>query len=571
MSRSHSITSFIATLPDSYHKKYDYTLSEYTHSKTPMKIICRVHGTEFAAAPNNHQRGKGGCPLCKSEAISDRNRTGRTKPILSAAAIEARITSKFGSMFTYDIATFHGVDKPMTFTCATHSDFTTTPYLLLKSNYGCPKCGNANKSKQKNATARTSFVSKAHNVHGNAYTYPAIDDEYRTQHSIITVVCPKHGDFRQKAVTHLQGCGCPACAARKQQSANADNIVTWDAFIARAEARFGSAFQYRCEHWNGIKSRIEMYCDTHGWQHVIAEQHLQSMGCPVCNRRGGTTKTVAYLQQFIEAHGFAVVLEHSPEWLGRKSLDLFVPEAKLAIEFNGAWCHHSSPNSVSSTAKFARNRNAHHEKWKLCRDNGMTLLQIWDFKWDDRKHVYMSKILHYLGLDERVFARKCKLVEVTKTDVKHRYAEWSLEGGMQLPNAAQHYALEYNGQQVMWMTVGTKVREWGHQTELLRMVTLPGVTVVGGVSKMMSLCPKGTVMFTTNDSGSVLKDGTQSSLRYWWYNPQTRDVVTRAAASPAKRERLCGCKHGDGESEKAFMERHGWVQVWDSGLTKFVV
>jgi very-short-patch-repair endonuclease len=47
-----------------YGDKYDYSLVQYKNSKTPVEIICPIHGS-FFKNPNNHLNGEG-CPLCFS-------------------------------------------------------------------------------------------------------------------------------------------------------------------------------------------------------------------------------------------------------------------------------------------------------------------------------------------------------------------------------------------------------------------------------------------------------------------------------------------------------------------------
>ena len=42
--------------------KYNYSLVNYINSKTPIKIVCPIHGI-FEQTPNNHLKGSG-CPHC---------------------------------------------------------------------------------------------------------------------------------------------------------------------------------------------------------------------------------------------------------------------------------------------------------------------------------------------------------------------------------------------------------------------------------------------------------------------------------------------------------------------------
>lgn len=53
------------------------------------------------------------------------------------------------------------------------------------------------------------FIAKAEQVHNGKYDYS--DTVYVTSRELVTVICPKHGPFRQRASMHLMGCGCPRC------------------------------------------------------------------------------------------------------------------------------------------------------------------------------------------------------------------------------------------------------------------------------------------------------------------------------------------------------------------------
>jgi very-short-patch-repair endonuclease len=38
---------------------------------------------------------------------------------------------------------------------------------------------------------------------------------YKGSNSKVIIICPKHGEFIQKATTHIQKCGCPICRESK--------------------------------------------------------------------------------------------------------------------------------------------------------------------------------------------------------------------------------------------------------------------------------------------------------------------------------------------------------------------
>lgn len=55
------------------------------------------------------------------------------------------------------------------------------------------------------------FIDKARRVHGNKYEYDKV--VYINAHTLITITCPKHGDFEQEPTNHIHNSrGCPICA-----------------------------------------------------------------------------------------------------------------------------------------------------------------------------------------------------------------------------------------------------------------------------------------------------------------------------------------------------------------------
>ena len=60
------------------------------------------------------------------------------------------------------------------------------------------------------------FVAKAREIHGDKYDYSKV--VYSKMHDYITITCPQHGDFLQKAYSHLNGKGCSKCAKEESRS-----------------------------------------------------------------------------------------------------------------------------------------------------------------------------------------------------------------------------------------------------------------------------------------------------------------------------------------------------------------
>ena len=54
------------------------------------------------------------------------------------------------------------------------------------------------------------FIEKSQQMHNNKYDYSK--SVYINNSSKIAIICPEHGEFLQRASSHMQGQGCPVCA-----------------------------------------------------------------------------------------------------------------------------------------------------------------------------------------------------------------------------------------------------------------------------------------------------------------------------------------------------------------------
>ena len=54
------------------------------------------------------------------------------------------------------------------------------------------------------------FLATAKEAHANFYDYSEVT-ELRNTNSLITIICPEHGKFQQRALWHMRGHKCKAC------------------------------------------------------------------------------------------------------------------------------------------------------------------------------------------------------------------------------------------------------------------------------------------------------------------------------------------------------------------------
>jgi hypothetical protein len=131
----YSTTSdFIQKAKKVHNNKYDYSNVNYINNKTPVKIICPIHG-EFIQKPNIHLNGSN-CQICSIEEIK----------IKKDFFIE-KSNTLHNFKYNYSQIEINGVKNKVKIICPIHGEFYQTPenHLLGK---GCSSCNESTGEKK---------------------------------------------------------------------------------------------------------------------------------------------------------------------------------------------------------------------------------------------------------------------------------------------------------------------------------------------------------------------------------------------------------------------------------------
>lgn len=102
--------------------------------------------------------------------------------------------------------------------------------------------------------------------------------------------------------------------------------------------------------------------------------------CSKCNFEFSSSKYEDEIREYISTFYKEIPMLNSRSIISPLELDLYYPEKKIAIEFNGDYWH---------SDEFKSNDH-HYNKFKLCRDMGITLISIFESKWNcDREAIKM--------------------------------------------------------------------------------------------------------------------------------------------------------------------------------------
>ena len=166
------------------------------------------------------------------------------------------------------------------------------------------------------------------------------------------------------------------------------------------------------------------------------------------------------------------IIENNRDVISPMELDIYIPSKKLAIEFDGIYWHN----------ELYKDKNYHLNKTLFCKEKGIDLIHVFEDDWKYNQNIIKSMIASRLGIyQQKIFARKCEVKEISKDSAKRFFNENHLQGFVK---CGYYLSLQYNNQIVQCVAITEKGWHDGN-VELTRMVTKLNTQVVGGFSKLM--------------------------------------------------------------------------------------
>lgn len=233
-----------------------------------------------------------------------------------------------------------------------HGVFEITPANLLKGK-GCPKC----KGKKFTSEERIEFCKFIHN---NKYDYSKTDFSDVKKYTIVT--CSKHGDFKTNFDNHFnKSCGCKIC---KNGVSDLKSFIEKSSIIHNNKYDY-SKFEYIDSHTKGI-----IICPIHGEFKQAPNPHLRGQGCPECGKE--IYNLEVDVKKLLINNNIKFEQQKRFEWLGRMSLDFFIPQLNLAIECQGK--QHFGMGGWGKNYNFNLQKERDKRKYELCCQNNINII-----------------------------------------------------------------------------------------------------------------------------------------------------------------------------------------------------
>lgn len=305
---------------------------------------------------------------------------------------------------------------------------------------------------------------------------------------------------------------------------------------------------------NIYSTSLFVRCRFCNWEGKVSFSYAETDRCPKCQPKG--SKGQNQLANWLETLGFTIG-QNVRGVIGREELDILILSKSFAIEYNGLYYH----NEASG-----KGMDYHSDKTHKCQKNGITLFHVFEDEWNEKPDIVKSMLKHRLGLtDERVFARKCKIVELTPNQRRDFFDSTHIDGDT---NAKIAWGLFHNETLVAALSLRKPFhKKHNNFLELARFSTQLNTSVVGGLARLSQVALRyalengfrnGLITYVDTRHGhgrgyeaaGFTRVG-RTPNRFWWTNNNVRFNRFKFRADS---------KAGFTESQVA--AEHGVVKIW---------
>lgn len=447
---------------------------------------------------------------------------------------------KHGDKYNYDRVIYVNNRTPIIIECPLHGCFSQIAGWHL-SGYGCPTCGGTERLTTEKA------VETLMKVRGDEYDYSKV--EYKNSKEKIKIICRTHGEFQQTYHSHKAGHGCPKCRSDLIGEMNCHDFET---FREKAVRKHGEKYDYSKVKYVGSTVKVSIICPTHGEFKQRPDMHTnEGQGCPKCSN-SGVSKAETEVFDFVRSICPDAV-QSDRTIIGPLELDVVVPSHNLAIEFNGLYWHDER----------TKDKKYHITKRHRVEAAGYRLISIREDVWNERREQVENIIRNALGVtSDKVFARKCNIVEVSTSEAKAFMEKHHVQG---FRGATAHYGLQHDDTlvAVISLTNWQKKNEW----ELVRYAT--ACNVPGGLSRLWKHAT--TVNNIVRAYSYVDRDlFTGSSYVHAGFTLSTTTVGFRIVNGCTTESREKWNRAPDGMTQTQWYESEGVSRIYDSGQDKLL-
>ncbi len=208
------------------------------------------------------------------------------------------------------------------------------------------------------------FIERAKKMHDDKYDYSK--SIYIGKDDMIIIICPQHGEFTQRAGTHVRGGGCKKCATDVIAS---KRRMTIEQFIERSNNIHNNKYNYEKVVYTNLASKVSIICPVHGEFKQLASSHISGKGCRRCSDEQNAINNRSCTDDFIKKarikHGD--IYDYSKVVYIKNSMNVIIGcpihgdiEQTPASHLAGHGCIRCAGTYIPNTDEFIKKARAKH-------------------------------------------------------------------------------------------------------------------------------------------------------------------------------------------------------------------
>lgn len=357
--------------------------------------------------------------------------------------------------------------------------------------------------------------------------------------------------------------GCPICSKMRHFKNGKSLLETHPKLIEEWDYSKNPISPDRVSH--GSSNKVNWKCKLgHSWNAVIADRSRGKSNCPTCSSQRYTSVAEKQIKKILASKGLTVI-ESDRKTLKGREIDLLVPDLFIGIEFNGVYWH---------TEDNGKDSLYHYKKYKDAKDNGITLIQIWEDDWNSKQDVVVELLLNKIGKSNRsrVFARNTVIKEIDSESAKAFLEKFHIQGW----SRSTHYIAAINNGEIVAVCSFKKAKNKSY--EITRFAT--SVQLLGGFSKIIKHFEKNydySSIYTFSDN-SISKGELYANNGFVFDKEIVPDYsyLVKGKREHKFNYRLKRFKQDtsliylENTSERELAKLNGLSRIWDSGKIRWV-
>ncbi|PTT02468.1 hypothetical protein DBR11_04645 [Pedobacter sp. HMWF019] len=204
-----------------------------------------------------------------------------------------------------------------------------------------------------------------------------------------------------------------------------------------------------------------------------------------------------------------------------------------------------------------------------CFQEGIQVIHLWEDIWQSRKEQVLSRLKSVMGLNQRLHGRSTSVEKISKEDAESFLEQYHIQGSA---GGRYRYALQYKGEAVAVAVFSHKRKMKGKgedytSAELVRFATKDGITVIGGMTKLIKHYLR---LFSPNDLMSYAdRDWSVGNA----YRTAGFELVAETPPSPLYVDPVSYIRYflhrvpEESDQEKI----NSYIQVFNTGNLKYVL